>query len=700
MKHIKNYLYLFVLLFASEIIFSDEIEEVIVTADYRNTELNKEDSSIFVLDTEEIKAQPIKHFENLSYLVPNLNFSASDSRARYFQIRGIGERSGYLGTPNTSVGFLIDDVDYSGQAGIATTFDVEQIEIFNGPQGSRIGANALAGLIYIKTKDPTDEFEGTSEITYGNYNTLSTGLAFGGPLTENKNIKFRLALRKDDTDGFRENLYLKRSDTSRKDEATARLKVDFELDNKTNAKLLLSQIDMDDPADIWTIDGSLNTLSDRPGMDSQKTDTFGLKVIRDNRYNKFESLTSTTDTDVVFSYDADWGNADSHAPYTYDYFSETLRARESFSQEFRFVSNEKYKAERLPFDWVIGVSYLKLNETNDRQDDGIYGDPNDPFSPYTSLTTSKSDYSSTNISIFGNIDYEFSAFTKLSVGLRMEDWSAKYFDSNNERFSPSNSMMGGKVSLIHSFEDDMNIFANYAKGYKQGGFNVGLGLLDSTTSSDLEYDPEFLTNYEIGMDLSVSDKTDLRIVGFYSERTDQQVLISTQVDPNDPNTFVFLTQNAAEGENYGLELNLNSDLSDDLDIFVNLGLLNTEIKSWESRPEIQGREQAHAPNNSYSFGLNYRPTPVTYLNLHATGKSGFYYSDSHNNKSDSYILLNSSFGYNYEDWVVELWVRNLFDEYYSTRGFYFGNEAPDFADTLYERHGDPRHFGLSIRYDF
>ena len=700
MKHIKNYLYLLVLLFASEIIFSDEIEEVIVTADYRNTDLNKEDSSTFVLNAEEIKAQPIKHFENLSYLVPNLNFAASDSRARYFQIRGIGERSGYLGTPNTSVGFLIDDVDYSGQAGIATTFDVEQIEIFNGPQGSRIGANALAGLIYIKTKDPTDEFEGTSEITYGNYNTLSTGLAFGGPLTENKNIKFRLALRKDDTDGFRENLYLKRSDTSRKDEATARLKVDFELDNKTNAKLLLSQIDMDDPADIWTIDGSLNTLSDRPGMDYQKTDTFGLKVIRDNRYNQFESLTSTTDTDVVFSYDADWGNTDSHAPYTYDYFSETLRARESFSQEFRFVSNEKYKAERLPFDWVVGVSYLKLDETNDRQDDGVYGDPNDPFSPYTSLTTSKSDYSSTNISIFGNIDYEFSAFTKLSVGLRMEDWSAKYFDSNNERFSPSNSMMGGKVSLIHSFEDGMNIFANYAKGYKQGGFNVGLGLLNSTTSSDLEYDPEFLTNYEIGMDLSVSDKTDLRIVGFYSERTDQQVLISTQVDPNDPNTFVFLTQNAAEGENYGLELNFNSDLSDDLDIFVNLGLLNTEIKSWESRPEIQGREQAHAPSNSYSFGLNYRPTSETYLNLHATGKSGFYYSDSHNNKSDSYILLNSSFGYNYDEWVVELWVRNLFDEYYATRGFYFGNEAPDFADTLYERHGDPRHIGLSIRYDF
>ena len=308
MKNIINYLYIFVILFASELVFSDELEEVIVVADYRQTDLSKEDSSVFILNQEDLKSEPIKHFENLSYLIPNLNFAASDSRARYFQIRGIGERSGYLGTPNSSVAFLIDDVDYSGQGGIATTFDVEQIEVYRGPQGARIGANALAGLIYIKTKEPTKEFEGTSEITYGNYNTLSSGLAFGGPVNDSGNIRFRFAVRKDDTDGFRENLYLNRSDTSRKDETTLRLKLDFDLDRDLTAKVLLSQVDMDDPADIWTIDGSLNTLSDRPGMDAQKTDTLGLKFFKKNRYSEFQSLTSTTDTDVVFSYDADWGN--------------------------------------------------------------------------------------------------------------------------------------------------------------------------------------------------------------------------------------------------------------------------------------------------------------------------------------------------------------------------------------------------------
>ena len=47
-----------------------------------------------------------------------------------------------------------------------------------------------------------------------------------------------------------------------------------------------------------------------------------------------------------------------------------------------------------------------------------------------------------------------------------------------------------------------------------------------------------------------------------------------------------------------------------------------------------------------------------------------------------------------------LWIRNLFDEYYSLRGFYFGNEPPNFEDSLYERHGDPRNLGLSIQYVF
>ena len=695
MNNIINYLYILVLL-VSLSICAEEVEEIIIKADWREAPITDGDTSTFVLSGNEIKAQPIKHFENLSYLVPNLNFAASDSRARYFQIRGIGERSGYLGTPNSSVGFLIDDVDYSGQGGIATLFDVDQVEVIRGPQASRIGANALAGLIYIKTKEPTEEFEASSEINLGSYNTQSAGIALSGPVTKNKEVKFRFVVRQDQSDGFRKNLFLNKSDTSSKDELTLRLKIDFELSETSNSKLLLSSVDMDDPADIWTIDNSLNTLSDRPGMDSQKTDTLGYKYFK--KFDQFElqSFTSTTDTFVVFSYDADWGNSESHAPYTYDYFSETLRDRQSFNQEFRLVSN----SNNMPFSWVLGTTFLSLDETNDRQDDGIYGDPSDPFGPYESLTISSSDYSSNNLSFFGNIDYELAKDLVISLGVRAEEWKAKYSDTNNENFNLSNDMFGGKVSVSYLMENIGNAYLSYAKGYKQGGFNVGLGLLGQVDPNELEYDPEYLTNYELGINSKISDFTDLSFNIFYSQREDQQVLISTQVDPNDPNTFVYLTQNAAEGLNYGFEGSFDTQLNDALSLFLNLGYLETEIKNWASRPDIEGREQAHAPKYSFSAGAEYYFQENTSFEINFIGKSGFYYSDSHNNKSDSYVLTNAALRHSVDNWVIDLWVQNLFDEYYSTRGFFFGNEAPDFIDTLYRRHGDPRHFGLSVRYDF
>ena len=695
MNNIINYLYILVLLVSSSI-YAEEIEEIIIKADWREAPITDGDTSTFVLSGNEIKAQPIKHFENLSYLVPNLNFAASDSRARYFQIRGIGERSGYLGTPNSSVGFLIDDVDYSGQGGIATLFDVEQIEVIRGPQASRIGANALAGLIYIKTKEPTEEFEASSEINLGSYNTQSVGMALSGPVTKNKDVKFRFVVRQDQSDGFRKNLFLNKSDTSRKNELTLRLKIDFELSETSNSKLLLSSVNMDDTADIWTINNSLNTLSDRPGMDSQKTDTLGYKYFK--KFDQFElqSFTSATDTFVVFSYDADWGNSESHAPYTYDYFSETLRDRQSFNQEFRLVSN----SNNLPFSWVLGTTFLSLDETNDRQDDGIYGDPSDPFGPYESLTISSSDYSSNNLSFFGNIDYELAKDLVISLGVRAEEWKAKYSDTNNENFNLSNDMFGGKVSVSYLMENIGNAYLSYAKGYKQGGFNVGLGLLGQVDPNELEYEPEYLTNYELGINSKISDFTDLSFNIFYSQREDQQVLISTQVDPNDPNTFVYLTQNAAEGLNYGFEGSIDTQLNNALSLFLNLGYLETEIKNWASRPDIEGREQAHAPKYSFTTGAEYYFSENTSFEINFIGKSGFYYSDSHNNKSDSYVLTNAALRHSVDKWVIDLWVQNLFDEYYSTRGFFFGNEAPDFVDTLYKRHGDPRHFGLSVRYDF
>jgi iron complex outermembrane recepter protein len=163
----------------------------------------------------------VQHFEELVFAVPNLNWSGDGHRARYFQIRGVGELEQYEGAPNPSVGFLIDDIDFSGIGTIATLFDVEQIEVLRGPQGSRYGAHALAGLIYVETADPTDEWTGKLQVSGGEDNAAAAGFAVGGPLTSDA-LSFRVSAHHHESDGFRENPFLGRSDTNGRKESGVR----------------------------------------------------------------------------------------------------------------------------------------------------------------------------------------------------------------------------------------------------------------------------------------------------------------------------------------------------------------------------------------------------------------------------------------------------------------------------------------------
>ena len=89
--------------------------------------------------------------------MPNLTSIGGTSRSRYFQIRGIGERSQFAGetSPNFSVGYILDGIDMSGLGMMGYLFDTQQIEIYKGPQSSIYGVNSLAGIINIKTQEPT-----------------------------------------------------------------------------------------------------------------------------------------------------------------------------------------------------------------------------------------------------------------------------------------------------------------------------------------------------------------------------------------------------------------------------------------------------------------------------------------------------------------------------------------------------------------
>jgi iron complex outermembrane receptor protein len=92
----------------------DTLDEIVVTAGLRSASVAELPQSVTVIDRGTLRAAGVEHFEDVLGLIPDLNWAAGTSRPRFFQLRGIGEVEQYQGAPNPSVGFLIDDIDFSG----------------------------------------------------------------------------------------------------------------------------------------------------------------------------------------------------------------------------------------------------------------------------------------------------------------------------------------------------------------------------------------------------------------------------------------------------------------------------------------------------------------------------------------------------------------------------------------------------------
>jgi iron complex outermembrane receptor protein len=93
------------------------------------------------------------------------------------------------------------------------------------------------------------------------------------------------------------------------------------------------------------------------------------------------------------------------------------------------------------------------------------------------------------------------------------------------------------------------------------------------------------------------------------------------------------------------------------------------------------------------------------LRVELEGKDEFYFSNSHNEKSSDYELINARLTYFASNWDVALWGRNLTDQDYQTRGFYFSNAfgnnpANGYAPETYSQLGEPRVVGVSANYTF
>lgn len=670
----------------------EPLDEITVTADYRGRKASEIPASITIINATTISETAVQHFEELIGSLPNLNWSGDGHRAKYLQIRGVGELSQYQGAPNPSVGFVVDDIDFSGVGGIATLFDIDRVEVLRGPQGTRYGANALAGLIYMQSTDPGDSLSGRLNLSAGEDGAFGGGVAVGGPLGD-EGAGYRISAHHYQSDGFRTNPYLGRSDTNGRDETSLRGRFRWSAGDNWSFKLTGMFTDIDDGYDAFAIDNSLTVLSDKPGRDAQKSTAASFNIDWDGSSKlKITSVSSIADSDIDFSFDADWGNDDAWAPILYDFVSLNDRQRMTLNREVRIISKEEGRIFNGTTDWILGFYLNKLDEDVTTTNRGEYFDPGFNFTDSLDDTLA-SNFEAFSTAVFGQLEYAVSESGKLTVGARVERRDVDYIDSNGLDLGPSENMIGGELAYTHKFSDRLTGFASLSRGYKAGGFNLGF-----VPDGRREFAEESMWNIEVGVNSRLAnDQLQLGGSIFYSVRKDQQVETSFQIDPNDPASFVFFTDNAAEGQSTGLEANARWLVTDTFEVYANIGLLRAEFDTFVTpQVSISGRDQAHAPNYTAAFGGIYRHESGVFARIDVSAKDEFYFDVSHNQKSESYSVTNARIGFETERWTTQLWLHNAFDERYAVRGFYFGNEPPSFPNTLYIRQGDPRQLGVTF----
>jgi len=677
------------------------LEEVVVTAELRPAPLLSQVGSISVISAQDILEREAQHLEGILNLAPNVNFAGGTSRARFFQIRGVGERSQFQEPLNPSIGLVIDGIDFSGLGGAGTLFDVQQVEILRGPQGTLHGANALAGLIDVRSGQPEAEPGLQLEAGAADYDSWNAGVVGTGPLMTDQ-LLYRLAVNRFHSDGFIENDYLGRDDTNGQDETTVRGKLRWLPTGRDTLDLTLMYIDIDNGYDAFSLDNTRHTLSDEPGKDRQDSRALGLEWQRELDAMTVETSLTAATTASTYSFDEDWSYVGIAPGWEYSSKDRYKRDRDSYSATARLLSGEGSRLFRGSTDWVAGAYFLGDRENLDRR--------------YTYLENDfSSRYDTDTYALFGQLDSQLSDGFTLITGLRIERRLTDYRDNNGVDSDPDKDLWGGRVALEYQFDDNRMAYGEISRGYRANGINAAIlasmGTSDDPAIADQletlqQFDEEYLVNYELGLKGKLlADTLQARLALFYMDREDQQVKGSLVIPRPDGSTaFIDYTSNAAQGNNYGMELELNWLASDRLELFANIGLLHTEFERYidSDGNDLSGRDQAQAPNYQYAVGGHYDIGNGFYLRLDVEGRDSAYFSDRHDLKSPSYDLLNMRLGYAARQWSVALWARNLTDEDYYVRGFgTFGNDPrKEYAVEPYYQYGEPRVVGVSTRFTF
>lgn len=674
------------------------LEALRVTADLWATPLDRIPASVTVIDSVALADGGIRHFGDLVDRIPNLTWTGGTNRPRYFQIRGIGENSQFEGeTPDSAVRFLVDDLDFTGLGSLGGTFDVSQVEVLRGPQAGAFGANAAGGVVRLVSTAPTPHWTGFVEATVGEDDLRAGGIAIGGPLVAARpqTIMARLSVHQSESDGFRRNRTLN-ADTNARDELTARLRLIWNPGAAWSWDGTVLYSDLDNGYDVFALDNNgHDTFSDQPGRDAQESRAGSLRgTFTGSPVVRFTTITSGASVDSVYSYDDDWTAA------SYMGFSDLRRERSVFNQELRLDSAATTDAAGWIDRWTVGAFVSQVDE------DSVYTNED----PWT-LRGLATEYRASNLALFGQVGHDLGTRSRLVLGLRIEqvdlEGTGRSTRVSKEIGIPplpvtarpafDDTLVGGKLSYEFDLSPRHLLFASITRGYKAGGINVDARI--DQTADPLTYASEGLWNYEIGFR---GHWLDQRLTGeltaFHLTRHDAQVRDSAGFG----GSYRFFTDNGNTASVTGLESSATLRLSESWTVRGSLALLDSELDPFTlaNGNTGGGRRLAATPKHGYTLGIAYRPESGLFGSVDLTGRAGQFDSNNQNEERSAFNVLNASIGYTWRSWSFTVWARNLTDEVYENRVYFFGNEDPDYIETRYETRADPRQVGVTAAYRF
>ncbi len=697
-----------VLLAAASASADEALEEVVVTADFRDSRLLSSIGSITVLGAQVLEERAAQHLEEVLSAAPNVSWSTGASRSRFIQVRGVGDLEQYAEPKYyPSVGLVIDELELGSAASSAMTFDIAQVEVLRGPQGTRFGASAHAGMVKLSSNAPGEEVEVMLSGGVGNYGSVNLGAVVSGALTES--VKARVVAQRHESDSYIDNQFLDRNDLNGFEETTGRVLLQWDASQTSRYDIGVYAFASQNGYDTYSLDNTRDTWSDQPGVDQQDSVAItGKGSWSLGEQTTLQAIATYTVGDLLYSYDVDWVSAEFCQRYTCSSGHDT--AMEIFDRE---RDRATFELRLLGGNEIAGagdIRYVAGLYGNRSAEDLGYAYP----SFWYGLYENASSYNTDRYAAYGETEYGVNDVLTVSAGMRVERFGDDYTDSHGVAHDNDDNLWNWEISAEYQFSANSYGYATVSVANKPGGVNVSASSQFDFMSPEFQgfmleklgFAKETLLNRELGLKTTQMDgRLVLRSALFYATRENAQ--LENWMWDNGAGLWVGYLDSTGDVDSYGLELESSFAVSDSVQLFASIGLLETEVNAISTFDldvfdfvTKTDREQTKSPQYQFNAGIRAALSEQLAATLEVEGRAESFYGYYHDGKLDSYELVNGNFTWVGEALTINVWGRNLADEDYATHGLYFGADPRDdfgaWSNQSYYQFAAPRTYGVNI----